>query len=431
MTYGETLDFLFGSLADFQRVGADAYKPGLERVEIFNNYLGNPDRKFKTIHVAGTNGKGSVSHILASILQAAGYRTGLFTSPHLKDFRERIRVNGRPIPEAEVVKFTAGHRDKMVAMGLSFFEMTVGMALSYFAREKVDIAIIEVGLGGRLDATNIIRPVLGIITNIGLDHTSLLGDSIEAIAAEKGGIIKPSVPTVIGEHDYESDAVFKNIAMERNGNLFFAQDIYHVAGARHEDDCQIFTIEERGGGGTGIEVSLDLLGHYQSRNIITVMAALNILNRTASIKTDIPAVLKGCRSVVASTSLLGRWQILGSEPLTVCDTGHNEHGIRQVVRQIKEQRYGRLFMVIGFVSDKDVAKMLSILPCEAYFIFTRASIERAMPAEVLALKAAEYGLCGEAISDAGAALSRACELATPNDMIFIGGSNFVVAEILP
>jgi dihydrofolate synthase/folylpolyglutamate synthase len=411
-------------------VGADAYKPGLERIEAFNGYLGNPDRRFKTIHVAGTNGKGSVSHILASVLQAAGYRTGLYTSPHLKDFRERIRINGEPMSETEVVGFTAGHSDKMVALGLSFFEMTVGMAFSHFAQNEVDIAVIEVGLGGRLDATNIITPVLSIITNIGLDHTALLGDSVEAIAAEKGGIIKPSVPTVVGERGRRSDPVFESITSNRNTHLFFAQDMYRVNGMFPKDDNLIFIIKETASG-KKIEVCLDLTGRYQSSNIVTVMAAVDMLNRFTSIKATVPALLKGCRSVVASTSLLGRWQVLGARPLIVCDTGHNEDGIRQVVSQIGEQRYDRLFMVLGFVNDKDVTKILSLLPREAYYIFTRASTERAMPSEVIAMKAAEHGLCGEIVADVNGAVSRARELATEDDMIFIGGSNFVVAEALP
>ena len=345
MNYTQTLEFLFQSLPVFETQGATAYKPGLERITAFCRHIGNPQRNFFTIHVAGTNGKGSVAHIIASVLQQAGYRTGLFTSPHLQDFRERIRVDGEMIPKQKVVNFVDKHHDKMVELELSFFEMTAAMAFDYFAQSDVEVAVIETGLGGRLDATNIIVPILSVITNIGLEHTSLLGDTLPKIAAEKAGIIKKSIPVIIGEADARYNGVIEQAA-------------------------------------------------------------------------------------AANTALMGRWQTLAESPLTVCDTGHNAHGIAYVADQLKATPHRELYCVIGFVRDKDLAHILPLLPRDAHYIFTQAHSERALPAAELTAKAAIYGLRGEAVEEVTAAVARAKELAAPEDMIFIGGSTYVVAEAL-
>ncbi|MBE5034587.1 bifunctional folylpolyglutamate synthase/dihydrofolate synthase [Gallalistipes aquisgranensis] len=435
MTYPETLDFLFRSLPVFQQSGSSAYKPGLEHTIAFNDYLGRPDRNFLSIHVAGTNGKGSVSHLLASVLQAAGYRVGLYTSPHLKDFRERIRVNGTPISEREVVEFVARHREKMVGLGLSFFEMTVGMAFDHFTRQEVEVAVVETGLGGRLDATNIIRPAASVITNIGFDHMALLGNTIPKIAAEKAGIIKPGIPAVIGEEHPESAPVFRARAQEAGADIFFAESLFRCVG----DGGECLTGEdgttrrrltvERIEDGDRLTLELDLLGEYQRRNIVTVMAAIRILNRTSPLSISRRDIAEGCATAARTTGLRGRWEILGREPLTVCDTGHNEHGLRLVAEQLRHQRYDKLYFVLGVVNDKDLHGILPLLPPDAHYLFTQASVERALPADRLAEEAARYGLHGETVPGVRNACDRARRLASPRDMIFIGGSTFTVADL--
>lgn len=435
MTYSETLDFLFHSLPVFQQSGPSAYKPGLDHTIAFNDYLGRPDRNFLTIHVAGTNGKGSVSHLLASILQAAGYRVGLYTSPHLKDFRERIRVNGVPISEREVVEFVARHREKMISLELSFFEMTVGMAFDHFARQEVEVAVIETGLGGRLDSTNIIRPLVSIITNIGFDHMALLGDTLPKIAAEKAGIIKSGIPAIIGEEHPESAPVFRAKAREVGTELFFAESLFRCA--EFEKEYRTGTdgrphrrmTVERIEDGDRLTVELDLLGEYQRRNIVTVMAAIRILNRTSPLSISRRDIMEGCASTVRVTGLRGRWEILAQSPLTVCDTGHNEHGLRWVTEQLRHQTYKKLYFVLGVVNDKDLHGILPLLPSDAHYLFTQASIERALPAARLAEEAARYGLHGETVPGVRNAYEQACRLASPGDMIFIGGSTFTVAEL--
>ena len=465
MNYPETLEFLYNALPEFQQVGAEAYKPGLERVRAFLRHLGDPHNAFKSIHIAGTNGKGSVSHIIASVLMAAGYRVGLYTSPHLRDFRERIRIDGQMISEDEVVEFVERHRGAME--GLSFFEMTVGMAFDRFRAAGVDVAVVEVGLGGRLDATNVVTPVLSVITNIGLDHTALLGDTIARIAFEKAGIIKRGVPVVVGEHGDDIDAVFVARAREECAPLVFAQDAYRCVAAREEADFQVLEVERpegaaasaecAGGAATGAEsgparveakrlagrsaqsveaedgrfsVTLDLLGDYQRNNIVTCMAVFAELNERTPLKVDYRAIERGCAVAAQSTGLVGRWQKLGERPLVIADTGHNEHGLREVVAQIARQSYRKLYMVVGFAADKDIDAILSLLPRGAWYVFTQASSRRALPAEQLAQRARAVGLEGEVAPTVAEALARARAIAAAEDMIFVGGSNFVVAEVV-
>jgi dihydrofolate synthase/folylpolyglutamate synthase len=438
MTYQEAIDFLFHSLPVWERQGAGAYKPGLERIEGFAEALGNPQRGFRSVHVAGTNGKGSVCHMLAAVLMAAGYRTGLFTSPHLVDFRERIRVNGQMIPEEAVVEFTCEWQDEMVRRGLSFFEMTTAMAFWWFEHAGCDVAVIETGLGGRLDSTNIITPELSIITNIGLEHTQYLGETLAAIAVEKAGIVKEGIPVVIGETEPETEAIFRAKAAELASPIVFADKI--DGGVR--------------------DYELDLRGDYQQRNLVTVLAAVDVLRERFDISEEV--LREGLAHTGRMTGLCGRWQVVGREPLIVLDTAHNAHGIAQVVRQIERQVYDRLFMVLGFASDKDLAAIIPLLPAGAHYILTRADTPRAADPRELArifnLKIWRFGdlkinnalhckaLNNFALADfrifkfsnfqitttdtVSEALKKALSLAGPRDMIFVGGSNFVVGEAL-
>lgn len=426
MNYTQTLDFLFTSLPSFDDRGASAYKPGLERIGAFCRSLGNPQRNFFTIHVAGTNGKGSVSHMLASILQQAGYRTGLFTSPHLQDFRERIRVDGEMIPKQKVVNFVDKHHDKMVELQLSFFEMTAALAFDYFAQSDVEVAVIETGLGGRLDATNIILPIVSIITNIGLEHTALLGDTPQKIAAEKGGIIKKSIPVIIGEADSRCDGVLEQIAATNRSRVIYAEREFRCGEGDGEGRLRL----ERTRDGHIYEVTPDLTGIYQRKNLVTVSAAADFLHESTPLTISRRAFVEGIRTAAGATSLRGRWQRLSEAPLTICDTGHNAHGIRYVARQIAATPHRNLYCVIGFVRDKDLAHILPLLPKEAHYIFTAARTDRAIPAGELRAKAAIYGLQGETVAEVPAALARARELAGAEDMIFVGGSTYVVAEAL-
>ncbi len=429
MNYSQTLEFLFTSLPAFETKGATAYKPGLERIAAFCKAMGNPQRNFFTVHVAGTNGKGSVSHLLAAVLQQAGYRTGLYTSPHLQDFRERIRVDGEMIPKQKVVNFVDKYHDKMVELGLSFFEMTTAMAFDYFAQSDVEVAVIETGLGGRLDATNVIVPVLSVITNVGLEHTDLLGDTLQKIAAEKGGIIKKSIPVVIGEEDERYNPVFEQIAANNKSKVVYAQREVRCEEQTHDaDGCRQRFRLQRVRDGRMFELELDLAGDYQRQNIVTATAAIDFLHEETPLTISRRAFIAGVREAAANTSLLGRWQKLADVPLTVCDTGHNAHGIARVAEQLKKTVYKKLYCVIGFVKDKDLAHILPLLPHDAHYIFTQAQTSRALSAADLAAKAAIYGLQGETAESVDAAIHRAQELAQPDDMIFIGGSTYVVAE---
>lgn len=429
MNYTQTLDFLFNSLPSFETQGATGYKPGLERIAAFCRHIGNPQRNFFTIHVAGTNGKGSVSHILASVLQQAGYRTGLFTSPHLRDFRERIRVDGEMIPKQKVVNFVDKHHDKMVELGLSFFEMTAALAFDFFAQSDVEVAVIETGLGGRLDATNIIMPVLSVVTNVGLEHTDLLGDTLQKIAAEKAGIIKKSIPVLIGESDNRYDPVFEQAAANNKSKLCYAEQIFACEEQTPTEAGQRFRLR-RLRDNRSYEIQLDLAGDYQRRNIVTAAAAVDFLHEETPLTISRRAFLEGTRHAAANTSLQGRWQRLGEAPLTLCDTGHNAHGMAYVTKQLQATPHKKLYCVVGFVRDKDLAHILPLLPRDAHYIFTAAQTHRALPAAELAAKAAIYGLQGETADTVAEALARARELAEPDDAIFIGGSTYVVAEAL-
>lgn len=429
MNYNQTLEFLFSSLPAFENTGASAYKPGLERITAFCRHLGNPQRNFFTIHVAGTNGKGSVAHIIAAVLQQAGYRTGLFTSPHLQDFRERIRVDGEMIPKQKVVNFVDKHHDKMVGLELSFFEMTAAMAFDYFAQSDVEVAVIETGLGGRLDATNIIVPILSIITNIGLEHTALLGDTLQKIAAEKAGIIKKSIPVIIGEADDRYNGVIEQTAAANKSRVIYAEREFLYEGRTERDGSQLFRLR-RTRDDKAFEVELDLAGNYQSHNIVTASAAVDFLHEETPLTISRRAYLEGMRGAASHTALHGRWQKLGEAPLTICDTGHNAHGIAYVAEQLKATPHRKLYCVMGFVRDKDLAHILPLLPRDAHYIFTQVRSERALTAGELTAKAAIYGLQGEAVADVQAAVARARELAGAEDMIFIGGSTYVVGEAL-
>ena len=429
MNYTQTLEFLFTSMPSFQRVGGDAYKPGLERIAAFCQHLGNPQRNFYTVHVAGTNGKGSVSHILASILQQAGYRTGLFTSPHLADFRERIRVDGDMIPKQKVVNFVDRNRQKMEELDLSFFEMTAAMAFDYFDQSDVEVAIIETGLGGRLDATNIITPILSVITNIGLEHTEFLGDSIAKIAAEKAGIIKKSIPVVVGESSEQYNGVIEARAEELGSKVIYAEEEFLLLGVEHFDnENQHFSVERKRDGRV-YELDIDLLGDYQRHNIITACAAADYLAEKTPLTISRRAFREGIALAAANTGLMGRWQLLAREPYTVCDTGHNCHGMRYVAQQLEALECDRLFCVMGFAKDKALEDIMALLPKRAHYIFTRASIDRARAVEDIAAVADKLGLDYECVDTVPAAVERAKALALPADAIFIGGSNFVVAEI--
>lgn len=430
MTYSQTIDFLFNQVTSFQQVGAAAYKPGLERVEEFCRLLGNPHNDYHTIHIAGTNGKGSTSHMMASVLQQAGYRVGLFTSPHLKDFRERVRVDGKMISEQEVVSFVERNMPEIKRLGLSFFEITAAMAFEHFARQDVEVAVIETGLGGRLDATNIITPLVSVITNIGLDHTDLLGSTLQAVAAEKAGIIKRGVPVVLGERSEEYDAVFVKRAEELSAPLYFAQQQCRVLEQGVADDMQRFVLQ-RDRDCARFDVKLDLMGEYQYNNLITASAALDVLDKLTPLTISRRAYLEGLQSVSRSTSLAGRWQVLSAEPYMVCDTGHNAHGIKYVAKQLQglAERYSKLYCVVGFAKEKNLDEVLPLLPTQAYYIFTQASSPRALPAVSLAEQAAEFGLKGEVVSNVADAIALAQEKATAKDAIFIGGSNFIVGEI--
>ena len=429
MNYTQTLEFLFTAMPSFQRVGGDAYKPGLERIAAFCGHIGNPQRNFYTIHVAGTNGKGSVSHMLASILREAGYRTGLFTSPHLVDFRERIRVDGEMIPKQKVVNFVDKHREKMQQLDLSFFEMTAAMAFDYFDQSDVEVAGIETGLGGRLDATNIITPLLSVVTNVAMEHTEYLGDTIEKIASEKAGIIKKSIPVVVGQSSEGYNHIFESRAAELHSRVIYAEDEFLLHGIEHFDnENQHFSVERTRDSRT-FELDIDLLGDYQRHNIITACAAADYLAELTPLTISRRAFREGLARTAANTSLMGRWQVIASEPYTLCDTGHNADGIRYVAAQLEALDTDRIFAVMGFAKDKDLEAILRLLPKKIHYIFTRASVDRARCVEDIAAVATTLGLDFECASTVGEAIARARSLALATDTIFIGGSNFVIAEV--
>jgi len=425
--YNQTIEFLYNSLPVFHRIGGPAYKANLANTLELDKYFDHPHNKFKTIHIAGTNGKGSVSHMLASVLQAAGYKTGLYTSPHLKDYRERIKINGRLISEAEVVYFVESHRSIIEKLQPSFFEMSVAMAFDYFAREKIDIAIVEVGMGGRLDSTNIITPILSVITNISLDHTQFLGKKISEIAREKAGIIKPGVPVIIGETQAETSDVFLEKSLECKSDIQFADTLFSAKAMGSNGYRQGFEIKDSSGQKHFLEV--DLLGLYQKKNIVTVYTTLRKLGKI------IPGISHknityGIRNAASATGLRGRWEILQQEPLIICDTAHNEAGLSLVVEQLLALPYKKLHFVFGTVKDKDPTNVLSILPANAIYYFTRANIPRALDELSLKESAFQYGLIGNSYSSVSMAVASAKQAAGIDDIIFIGGSNFIVAEAI-
>lgn len=432
MNYTKTLDYLYQQLPMFHRVGSAAYKANLDNTIAICRLLGNPENKFKSIHIAGTNGKGSTSHMLASVLQAAGYRTGLYTSPHLKDFRERIKINGKMIPKGYVVDFVEKHRNDFDRIRPSFFEWTVGLAFNYFAEQKVDIAVIEVGLGGRLDSTNVITPELCVITNISYDHMALLGNTLPKIAAEKAGIIKPGTPVVIGEAKGQVKKVFIEKAKKEKAPLFFSLEEYKVVNLRtvaHHASPLLRLDIQRKNRPVLKNLECELAGSYQRKNIPTVIKAVDLLNEKGFGISE-KAFRKGISKVVAQTGLLGRWQMLSRKPLTIADTGHNEAGIKEVLSQIEATPHKKLHFVLGMMNDKDVSAILEMLPRSAIYYFCKASIPRALDQNELMQKAKEAGLKGRSYPSVNDALKAAQEAAKPTDLIFVGGSTFVVAEVV-
>ena len=403
MTYQEVLNWMFAQLPMYQQKGTIAYSGKLDGIITFSNYLNNPEKNFKSIHVAGTNGKGSSSHMLASVLQEAGYKVGLYTSPHLKDFRERIKINGKTISKKYVVNFIENNLQFLKENKLSFFEMTVGMAFDYFAFKKIDIAIIEVGLGGRLDSTNIITPEVSLITNIGLDHVEMLGDTLEKIAKEKAGIIKEGIPVVISETQKETAPIFRNSATDKNTTILFADNEVKEA------------------------YKTSLLGDYQEKN---VKGVLGVFKKLKSFNISQNDIKRGLLNVVENTGLLGRWQIINDKPKVVCDTAHNAHGLEIVMKQIQKQEFKQLHIVIGFVKDKNLNAIFPLFSQKATYYFCSPAIERGLDADVLQTIASEFGLNGKSYSSVNKAFNTALENANPDDMIYIGGSTFVVAEVV-
>ncbi|MFN0290072.1 bifunctional folylpolyglutamate synthase/dihydrofolate synthase [Pedobacter helvus] len=428
MNYSQTVAYLYSRLPMFTRVGASAFKKDLDNTVALCNALDNPQTKYKTIHIGGTNGKGSTSHMLAAILQKAGYKTGLYTSPHLKDFRERIRVNGKMVTKSFVTNFVKQQKQLINQIEPSFFEVTVGMAFSYFEQEQVEVAVIEVGLGGRLDSTNIINPDLSVITNISLDHTNMLGNTFGEIAFEKAGIIKPNIPVVIGERHPETDSVFIKKAKEQNAALLFAEDNLKVSNVSKPSTTLKLDIVQQN---TPLleTLHLDLTGTYQLKNIVTVIEAVQELRKKGYHIAD-EAIYQALKNVKKLTGLQGRWQTLAKKPLVICDTGHNKAGITEVVQNINQTAHEKLHLVIGMVKDKDISAVLALLPKDATYYFCQPQLERALPAKELAEQATSHQLKGKTFNSVAEALAAAKTNASSNDLIFVGGSTFVVAEIL-
>jgi dihydrofolate synthase / folylpolyglutamate synthase len=429
MTYKETIEFLYTHLPVYHRIGKAAYKADLRNTMELDKYFGHPHKKFQSIHIAGTNGKGSVSHMIASILQEAGYKTGLYTSPHLIDYRERIRINGQKISEEAVVSFVEKNKDILYAVNPSFFEMSVAMAFNYFAENKVDIAVVEVGLGGRLDSTNIITPLLSVITNIGHDHMDLLGDTLGKIAAEKAGIIKDDIPVIIGEKQDPTDYVFIGKAARTYSELFFAED-YYVCELEEPDlatGISKYKLTQTDKPLT-IKGEIPLGGIYQEKNLQVVATAVDILRFGFNISSE--HIISGIKNTIQNTGLQGRWQIVGNNPLIVCDTGHNKEGLAKVISQINRTSKKNLHIVIGFVKDKDIRSVLPLMPSNARYYFTRSSVPRALDENILRDTAIEYNLEGNAYENVMSALDAAMKNADKEDLIFVGGSSFIVADLL-
>jgi dihydrofolate synthase/folylpolyglutamate synthase len=428
MNYQSTLNYIMKQLPMFQHIGVQAYRTGLENTIKLDDYFGQPHRHFKTVHVAGTNGKGSVSHMLASVLQESGLKTGLYTSPHLVDFRERIRVNGKMITKKFITDFISKNKSFFESFDPSFFEISVFMAFEYFRICGVDAAIVEVGLGGRLDATNIILPELSVITNIGLDHTGILGDTLQKIAAEKAGIIKSKIPVVIGESQPETLPVFSGFSGRLNAPMSIADQIYRIDySLKSPDGYQVFHVRKND------EVfytnlKCALMGQYQRKNTATVLAAIDILKNKFDISTK--QVYAGIRKVIVNTGLSGRWQMIRSNPAVICETAHNTDGIKAVMQQVKETPYKQLHMIIGFVNDKDVDGIMKYLPSKANYYFVRLSVPRTMDETELSGIAAGYNLKGDVFSGVSEAYKAAISVAGKEDLVLITGSNFLVADFL-
>ncbi|WP_028296822.1 bifunctional folylpolyglutamate synthase/dihydrofolate synthase [Olivibacter sitiensis] len=430
MLYNEVIDYLYGRLPMFTRDGAAAIKKDLTNTLKFCEALGNPQNKFRSVHIAGTNGKGSSSHMLAAILQRAGYRTGLYTSPHLLDFRERIRIDGSMIPQEEVISFVEEWKPVIEKIGPSFFEVTVAMAFHYFAKQQVDIAIIETGLGGRLDSTNVISPVLSLITNVGMDHMNILGNTLVDIAKEKAGIIKRATPVVVSERQEAVEEVIRQKADLEAAPLIFAGDEYEVVDMGLSMGRRQVRVLELGNRLLVDDYQLDLMGSYQLKNIGGVLASINML-KEKGFAFDDAAVVYGLANVQALTGLMGRWQVLGTDPTVICDTGHNYDGWTEILESLSQCEFDTLHMVIGVMRDKDLSHMLPLLPKSAIYYYCNPHFPRALPAEELKKQAMSYGLNGLAFENIEQAVTQALNQATKDDMVFIGGSTFVVAEALP
>lgn len=435
MNYNETIQYLYTQLPMFTRDGASAFKKDLTNTIELCKRLGNPQHEFKSVHIAGTNGKGSTSHMLAAILQIAGYKTGLYTSPHLKDFRERIRVNGQMISEQTVIDFVAAHRADFEEIAPSFFEMTVALAFDVFAKEKVDLAMIEVGLGGRLDSTNIITPLLSVITNIGWDHMNMLGDTLQLIAGEKAGIIKPGIPVVISETQPETAQIFIDKAKQEGSPITFASEVWTIEEKSKvkNQKSKLLEIEVKNSildtHHSPLTITLDLTGTYQLKNIKGVLSAVEELRKQGFIITD-EHISTALKQVKTLTGLRGRWEVLNIQPLTICDTGHNPDGIQEVVKNIVAVNYQQLHFVIGMVNDKDITKVLALLPTKAIYYFCKPDIPRGLEAESMQQQANIFGLHGNTYPSVKVALMAAQANATDNDLVFVGGSTFVVAEVV-
>lgn len=429
MNYSEAIEYLYSKAPFFSRIGKSAYKANLDNTFKLDQYFNRPYSHYKTIHIAGTNGKGSVSHTLAAILQEAGYKTGLYTSPHLKDFRERIKINGIKIPENEVITFVEQYKQLIEKIQPSFFEITSFLAFEYFKKEHVDIAVIETGLGGRLDTTNIITPILSIITNVGWDHADLLGNSIEKIAIEKAGIIKKQVPVIIGEKNSLTDKIFINQAQNNHSDIFFAEDYFSII--KHfitQNNLLQLSIRYKGKDYLP-GLKYQLTGVYQLKNIPAILMAIELLKQN-NIEIDEHCIYRGFSNVVNLTEFKGRWQILKNKPLTICDIAHNEPALAIVLNQLINLPHKNLYIIFGMVKDKDINRIMPLLPQNAYYFFTQANIPRALPANELFSLAQKYHLIGEIVDNPQNAVQIAYSKATIDDVIFIGGSTFIVAEVL-
>jgi dihydrofolate synthase / folylpolyglutamate synthase len=433
MNYRQTLDYLYARLPMFHRIGAAAYKADLGNTIALCSLLGNPERDFRSVHIAGTNGKGSTSHLVASVLQSAGYKTGLYTSPHLKDFRERIRINGKKIPKTYISRFVDANKKAFEPIRPSFFEYTAVMAFRYFADEKVDVAVIETGMGGRLDSTNVITPLVSVITNISKDHKAFLGETLPAIAGEKAGIIKSRIPVIIGETQPEVSDVFRAKAEASGSIILFADQNFILAQEKGSRSSFYLSKRDSISGesipGDGVSLYCPLKGSYQHKNMVTSYQVIQIL-RNSGFNIPDNAIRSGYRQVIRQTGLQGRWQVISRNPNIICDVGHNEAGIQYILEQLKLEKFDRLHWVFGLVNDKDAVSILKLLPAEAVYYFCKADIPRGMDAAELGQIAASFGLQGRNYSSVNVAYQAALESARAHDLVFVGGSTFVVAEVL-